>query len=192
MFHIIGYYSLFVKLRVKNDSYLFWLIHKADSQTPLFSLCFFSLWSNTKKRKTSLFLSKQFETFQLLKVGALPAQVHHCAPSDLFTKIVISGPTWVTALTQAALFVITVSISSVHSFSHSLPHSSWSSSSGLTLAGNRSSFWGSPKREWASPSISQWALMRWPASHRGNSSVCRDHLSNWLKNPTWAHQGPSC
>lgn len=32
--------------------------------------------------------------------------------------------------------------------------------------------------------------MRWPASHRGNSSVCAYRLSNWLRNQAQTHQGP--
>lgn len=203
MSHIIGRYSLFVKRRVKNDSYLFWLIHKADNQTHIPSSLFRSFHHQAtiiQKKENIHKFRIGFSCLRHSSWGSAKGGNFTCtgAPLCSFWPFHQDSHLWThlgnspSALTQAALFIITVSISSVHSFTHSFPHSSWSSSIGLMLAGNGRSFWESPGRERASPSISPWAVMRWPASHRGNSSVCRDHLSNWLRNQTQTHQGPLC
>lgn len=88
--------NCFQSLGGKKDSYLFWLIHKEDNQTHIPPFVHYQA-KIIHRKENSLFLSKLFLDIPagvLIKMGILPAQVHHCAPSVCFNKIVISGSTW--------------------------------------------------------------------------------------------------
>lgn len=208
MSRIIGWCSLFVELRVKNDSYLFWADPWSKQTKPHMSpvhssvFCIAELKQHKEKKDSSQIHDRGvdfFETFQVRFCTRWELYLHRCPIVLLlafFAEIVISGPTWVTLPRRRHRPLCSSLRSLFHLFIHSvIPFSSFIlvQQLRLTLARNRRQLLRhSEQRANTTFDFSDSGNEMTGFRTEGNSSVCRDHLSNWLRNQTQIHLGPLC